>query len=167
MNDILKGYTQEEIEAFAIRQLENNDLEENTTFKITKIDKEYKKHNQRAVSKAIINGSTILLCAYIVLSSDSNISSFGTEDLQNIFDSMTQLVSYLPKSDLLIAIYTKMFDGLNYIIDKMGLVGIILATKSIKFLLSTVKDAKQTLRMRRELLELKKVFEEKNDNYSR
>ena len=161
MNDILKEYTKEEIEALAIKQIENNNLEENSTLKIIKIDKEYKKHNRQAVTRAIINGSIILLCAGIVLSSNSNISSFGTEELKNIFDSFTQSVSNLPlpKSDLLVAIYTKMFDGINYIIEKIGLMGIVLATKSIKFVLSSVKDTRQTLKMKKELLDLKKSVE--------
>lgn len=161
MNDILKNYTQEEIEALAIKQIENNNLEENSTLKIIEIDKEYKKHNRQAVKRAIFNGSVILLCVWIVLNSNSNISSFGTEDLKNIFDSFTQLVSNLPlpKSDLLAAFYAKMFDGINYIIEKIGLMGIVLATKSIKFILSSVKDTRQTLKMKQELLDLKESIE--------
>lgn len=161
MNDILKDYSQEEIEALAIKQLESNGFEENTSLKITNIDKEYKKHNKQAITKAIINGSIILLCAGVVLSSDSNLSSFGTEDLTKVFDNITKSASSLPKSDVLVAVYTKMFEGINYIIDKIGLIGIVLATKSIKFVLSTVKDTRKTLKMKKELLNLKKSIEEK------
>lgn len=169
MNNLLKDYSQEEIEYLAIKQLEDNNFAENTPIKIKKIDKEYKKHNQKALTKAILNGSIILLCAGIVLSSDSNISNFGTEDLTHIFDNITQSVANLPKSDVLVAVYTKMFDGINYIIDKIGLMGLVLATKSIRFVLSTVKDTKQTLKMKKELSALKQSIEEKEitSNYTR
>lgn len=169
MNDLLKNYSQQEIEELAIKQLENHNFKENIPIKIKKIDAEYKSHNQKAITKVILNGSIILLCASIVLNSDSNISNFGTEDLTNIFDNIVQTVSTLPKSDVLVAVYIKMFDGINFIIDKIGLMGIILATKSIKFVLSTVKDTKKTLKMKKELLDLKQSIEEKNitSNYTR
>ncbi|MCI8347736.1 MAG: hypothetical protein HFJ12_07345 [Bacilli bacterium] len=109
------------------------------------------------------------MCAWVVLNSDSNISNFGTEDLTNIFDNISKSISYLPKSDVLVAVYSKLFEGINYIIDKIGLMGIVLATKSIKFVLSTVKDTRQTLKMKRELLDLKQSIEEKEktDNHTR
>ena len=53
-----------------------------------------------------------------------------------------------------------MFDGINYIIEKIGLMGIVLATKSIKFILTSVKDARKTLKMKQELRELKESIEE-------
>lgn len=79
MKDILDGYSKEEIEALAIKQLESNNKEEDI-LKIEKIDKEYKRHNSKTVTKAIINGATIFLCIAIVLNSDSNISNFGTKN---------------------------------------------------------------------------------------
>ncbi len=159
MNDILKNYSKEEIEELAIKELENES--DQTIFKITKIDKEYKKHNKQAVTRAIVNGTIILLCAGIVLSSDSNFSNFETKDLSNMFDTITEMVSNLPKSDVLIAVYAKMFDGINYIIDKIGLIGIILALKSIKFILMSVKDVRKSLLIKTELNELKNKLENK------
>lgn len=164
MNEILNGYTQEEIEELAIKQLEVED--ENLTLKIEKIDKDYKKFNKKAVMKAILNGSIILAFSGIVLSSDSKISEFGTEDLTNIFNRLTEVVSYLPKSDILISLYAKMFDGINFMIDKMGLMGLVLATKSIKFVLSTIKDTKKSLEMRRELLELEAKLNNKEKTFT-
>lgn len=159
MNDILKNYSQEDIEELAIKELENENNQ--TTFKIVKIDKEYKKHNKQAITRAIFNGTIILLCAGIVLGSDSNLSNFGTEDLSNIFNNMTEIASTLSKSDILVAVYTKMFDGINYIIDKIGLMGVILASKSIKFVLSSVRDVKKSLVIKKELNELKNKLENK------
>lgn len=169
MNDKLKDYSQEEIEELALKQLESNDFEENTSLKIEKIDREYKKHNKKAITRAIKNGTIILMCAGVVLNSDSNIASFGTEDLRNIFDGITKTVSLLPMSEPLVAVYSKMFDGINSIIDNLGLAGIILASKAVKFVLSTAKDTKQTLKMRKELLDLKQAIgeDEKKDNHTR
>lgn len=159
MNDILKNYSQEEIEELAIKELENENNQ--TKFKITKIDKEYKKHNKQAITRAIVNGTIILLCVGIVLSSDSNLSNFGTEDLSNIFNNITEMASNLPKSDILVAVYAKMFDRINYIIDKIGLMGIILASKSIKFILTSVKDVRKSTLIKNELNELKNKLENK------
>ncbi len=168
-NEILKDYSQEEIEALAIKQLENDDFDEDIPLKITKIDKEYKRHNTKAITKAIINGTIILTCAGIVLSSDATLSNFGTDDLMNVFDKITQSMSFLPGSDTFIAVYTKMFDGISSIIDKMGLMGIILASKSVKFVLLTIKDTKKTIKIKKELSELKKTIEEKqlDNNYAK
>ena len=157
MNDILKNYSQEEIEELAIKELENENNA--ATFKITKIDKEYKKHNKQAITRAIINGTIILLCTGIVLGSDSNLSDFGTEDLTNIFNNITEMATNLPKSDILVATYAKMFDGINYIIDKIGLIGIILASKSIKFILTSVRDVKKSIAIKNELDELQNKSE--------
>lgn len=168
-NEILKDYSQEEIEALAIKQLENDDFEGDMTLKITKIDKEYKRHNTKAITKAIINGTFILICAGIVLNSDATLSNFGTDDLMNVFNKITQSISFLPGSDIISAVYTKMFDDISSIMDKMGLMGIILASKSVKFVLSTVKDTKKTVKIKKELSDLKKTIEEKqlNSNYAK
>ena len=137
--------------------------------KITKIDREYKKHNKQAVAEAIKNGTIILLCTGIVLNSDSNISNFGTQDLSNLFNSIIEFAEYLPKSELLVAFYTKTFDGINQIIDNIGLMGLILATKSVNFILSTIKDVNKTLKIKKELLQLEKKLNENQEinNYAK
>lgn len=150
MDNVLKNYTQEEIEKLAIKQLENQ--QEDISFKIMKIDKEYKKHNRQTVMKIIYNGTIISLCLGVVLNSNSSISEFGTEDLTNLFNHLINFASSLPESDLLVSAYTYMFNGINEIIDKIGLVGIILASKSIKFILTTLKDTKKSLDIKRELI---------------
>ena len=102
-----------------------------------------------------------------MLSSDATLSNFVNDDFMNVFVKITQSMSFLPGSVILIAVYTKMFDGISSIIDKMGLMGIILASKSVKFVLSTIKDTKKTIKIKKELSELKKTIEEKqlDNNY--
>lgn len=161
MNDILKKYTQEEIEKLALKQLENKEFSSEVTLKIEKIDKEYKKHNRTAVINALANGSMIAIFVGIILNSESNIADFDTDAVMNIFDDLTVKLSILPKSEILIGVYSKMFDGLNLIIEKMGLVGFILATKSIKFVMSSVKDVRKSIQLKNELLYLEEQLKEK------
>ena len=162
MNNILDGYSKEEIESLAIKQLQDNEQE--TILKIEKIDKEYKKHNKQAVMRAVKNGAIIVMFVGIVLSSDSNISRFGTEDITAIFDRVIQFASELPESEMLVATYTQVFDTFIKVVDKIGLMGIILASKSINFVSSTLKDTTKSVKIKKELLELKQMLENKNLN---
>ncbi len=153
---MLKNYSQEEIEELATQQLLDKKL------KIVKINKEYKKHNRKTVSKAILNGSIVLICACIVLNSNPNISNFGTEAMKDMLTDISQFTNFFPKTmpfDILAACYVKAFEGLNYIIDKFGMMGVFLASQSIRFILSTVSDTIKTLRIKKELLALKRISE--------
>ncbi len=162
MNNILDDYSQEEIEALALKQLESDSDKkiEETSMSIVKIDKEYKKHNSNAVKKAVFNGSVILLCAGIFLNADPNILEFGSEDLTFLYENVINTISGLPKSDILIAVYSKMFEGINNIVDEIGIVGLVLVIKSFKFVVSTVSDGKKALKMKKELSDLTKILEE-------
>ena len=162
MSNILDGYSKEEIENLAIQQLQNNEQE--TTLKIEKIDKEYKKHNKQAVMRAVKNGAIIIMFVGIVLSSDSNISRFGTDDITAILDKVIQFASQLPESEMIVAMYTQMFDTFIKVVDTIGLMGIILASKSINFVLSTLKDTTKSVKIKKELSELKQMLENKNLN---
>ena len=164
MNEILKDYSKEEIEALALKQLEVEE-NENIELKVTKIDKEYKKHNKRAVIKAIINASTIILFAAVILNSESSLSRFGTEDISDLINSITSNLEFLPFSEIINGVYAKMFEILNSIIDKIGIMGIVLASKSIKFVLSSFKDTKKSIDMKKEMEVLKNIIskeEQKN-----
>lgn len=162
MNDILKNYTQEEIEQLAIMAINNNEIEESVPLKIEKIDKEYKKHNNKAVTKAIFNASIIILGSYILLTTDSNVSRFSMEEINVLFEKLIELVSYLPKSELLVETYTMTFDKLSMLIEKLGIVGMLLFSKSISFILTTIKDSKKSIKIKKELSELKEILD-KND----
>ena len=162
MSNILDGYSKEEIENLAIQQLQSNEQE--TTLKIEKIDKEYKKHNKQAVMRAVKNGAIIIMFVGIVLSSDSNISRFGTDDITAILDKVIQFASQLPESEMIVAMYTQMFDTFIKVVDTIGLMGIILASKSINFVLSTLKDTTKSVKIKKELSELKQMLENKNLN---
>lgn len=166
MNDILKNYSQDEIELLALQQLEEGTLEETATLKIVKIDKEYKKHNSKAITSAIINAGVILLLSSIVLNSESNMARFSVDDISLLFDDILNQVQKITDNELLLTIYAKMFDSVNAIIEKIGLIGLILVTRSCKLILQTVKDTKKTLKMKKELKELQQIVEKK-DNYTK
>lgn len=153
MKEILQNYTKEEIEALALKQLENENNEE--ILKVEKIDKEYKKHNKRAVMRAIINGSMIMIFSGIIMNSEADLASFGTEDISNIIDSITSNLEFLPGSEIINYVYAKMFEGLNKLIDQIGIMGLIIASRSIKFVLSSFKDTKKSLDMKKEIQILK------------
>lgn len=161
MNDILKSYTQKEIEELALKQLETENVVTQEILKIERIDKEYKKHNRNAVLNALANGSMIAVFIGIILNSNSNIANFGTDDILNIFNDLSDKLSILPKSEILIGVYSKMFNCLNLIIEKIGLIGIILANKSIKFVIKSVGDIRKSQQLKSELLYLKKQLKEK------
>lgn len=161
MNDILKSYTQKEIEELALKQLETENVVTQEILKIERIDKEYKKHNRNAVLNALANGSMIAVFIGIILNSNSNIANFGTDDILNIFNDLSDKLSILPKSEILIGVYSKMFNCLNLIIEKIGLIGIILANKSIKFVIKSVGDIRKSQQLKSELLYLKEQLKEK------
>ena len=161
MNEILKKYTKEEIEKLALKQVECEEVFSEETLKIEKIDKEYKKHNQTAVINALANGSMIAIFIGIILNSESNIADFDTDTIIDIFDDLTIKLSLLPKSEILIGVYSKMFDGLNLIIEKIGLVGLVLATKSIKFVMNSTKDVRKSIQLKNELVYLEEQLKEK------
>ena len=162
MNNILDGYSKEEIENLAIKQLQVTEQE--TTLKIEKIDKEYKKHNKQAVMRAVKNGAIMVMFVGIVLSSDSNLSRFGTEDITAIFDKALEFASKLPDGEILVSIYTQTFDAFIKVVDTIGLMGIILASKSINFVTTTLKDTTKSIKIKKELSELKQMLENKQLN---
>lgn len=169
MDDVLKGYSQEEIELLAAKQLEESTLEETAALKIVKIDKEYKKHNSKAITNAIINAGVILVLTSIVFNSESNMAKFGSNDISLLFDDILNLFQKITDSELLLMIYSKTFDGLTAVIDKIGLMGLVLATKSYKMIMQTVKDTKKTLKMKKEINDLKEILDKKEnkENYTR
>jgi len=159
MDDILKGYSKKEIEELAVKQLKSE--EENISYKIVEIDKKYKKHNKQAVINATKNAAVILVFIGIVLNSETNISNIGTDELSNVFDNVIKFAEKLPKSDILVTVYTGLFEGLNQIIEKIGLMGMILATKSVKFITTTLKDSRKSIKIKKELEELEEKLTNK------
>lgn len=156
----MNNNSQEILEETKYHKTEENAFEEFLTLKIVKIDKEYKKHNKKAITNAILNGTIILLFSWIIIDSNVNISNFGTEELSNLCNKIISYASFLPKSEILIAVYSCFFNGVNEIIDKLGLTGIILVSKSVKFILKGMKDTKKSLQIKEELYLLKEKIKE-------
>lgn len=160
----LEDYTKEEIEALALKSLKTSETEEeHLNLKITNIDKEYKKHKKESVKRALKNGTAILIIVTAILNSNADISSFATEDLSILFNnisvSIIDFASYLPASDLLVIIYAKMFEGVDFVINKLGIVGLLIASKSVKFVIHSFKDTKKGAQIKAELAELKEKLE--------
>ena len=162
-SDVLKNYTDEEIREFATKYLIRGEPElgANDEYKITQINKQYRNHNTKAIGKAVLNTSLILGLTAIVMNSDSNMANFGTSDILSVMNSLElgamNLASSFPSliSDIVTPIYSHTFDGINRAIAPMGVIGIVLATKSVKLVTNSLKDSKKANDMKKEMTLLK------------
>lgn len=160
MKNVLLNYSQEEIEQLALKQLEIENKEDNN-LKIVKIDKEYKKHNIKSVTKALANASIILFGMSIVMNSNTNMSEININDIIDFANNMVAKLPFLSQKqeDIVLGIYSKMFDGLSNVISELGLIGIILVSKSIRLVSSITKDTVNGIKMKKELEVLKNLVE--------
>ena len=163
--DVLEGYTTEEIQELArihLGQQEKDRQEWN--LKIKKIDKKYKEHNKRSVINAISTGSIIVALSIVFMKSDVNISDFWSQELYNMLSGFNsefvELMKKFPFGDLGASIYTKIMTGLETFIDDYGIMGAILASRSVSFITSTISNASKSIKMKRELNELQNKLEE-------
>lgn len=160
MNEILSNYSQEEIEQLALKQIESENFE-NQNLKIKKIDKEYKKHNVKAVTKALTNASIIFMCSYIVMNSNVNMADLKMEDIVTSANDIMYNYSLLfgDQSEFVMGLYSKVFEGLSKIISELGLIGFILSIKAVKFVKSITQDTIKGIKMKQELETLKDIVE--------
>ena len=89
--------------------------------------------------------------AYLVFSSNSTISSFGKEDLINSIDELQNLIPNLPFIEYLNMVYSYLFNGIKGLVDKLGIMGLLLASKSINFVLTSIKDSKRVMNIKEEI----------------
>ncbi len=89
--------------------------------------------------------------AYLVFSSNSTISSFGKEDLINSIDELQNLIPNLPFIEYLNMVYSYLFNGIKELVDKLGIMGLLLASKSINFVLTSIKDSKRVMNIKEEI----------------
>ena len=162
--DALDGYTTEQIEELARKYIENRSTEKKELkLKITKIDKDYRKHNERAVITAITNGTVIIALAAVIMKSDINISEFGNDRVMELinesYEWVNQITDNIPMGDMASTIYTKLMGVLEIVIDKIGIVGIALANRALSFITSTVKDGVKTVKMKKQINELERKLE--------
>jgi hypothetical protein len=160
--EIKELYTEEELFELAKKQLlqdkNNNDSLE---FSIKKVDKEYKNHNKKAITRAVLNGGFVVLFTAILLRSNSNLSTFGSEDLINLVNDLNSKILFLPyMKQVNDVIYPFTFGLVNNIIDKVGIIGLILSIKSIKLIITSIKDSKKAMIMKNELDMLQIKLEE-------
>jgi hypothetical protein len=151
--EILDLYTQEEILDLAKKQLSQGKNEvAQLEFSITKIDKDYKIHNAKAITKALVNGGLVILFASIILNSNSDVSRFGNQDLINLVDSIAAKMNFSPfAKNMNEIIYPFTFGLLNNLIEKLGIIGLVIAVKSMKLITNSVNDARKSIIMRNEL----------------
>lgn len=166
MDEKLNGLTDDEIRNLAKKQLElQNQEQEELELKIVSMDKEFKKEKSNVITKAIYNGMFVALMSYLVLTSESQISDFETTNLidsaQNLADNLTTAFQNIPTFEIATVILSKGIEGINYIIEKVGIMGYVLANRSINLVLGTVKNSIKVNKIKREIDELKKIIEGK------
>ena len=147
---------------------QTNIEEEQTKFQIAHVDKEYKNNNKLLVKQAVFNGFAILSATAIVLVSKSNISDFGSSDILNLInnfrDGLSHTLEFLPAKEIPIAMFGATFDGLQYLIEKFGIVGTAIGGKSIGLIINSIRGSKKSLELKSELESLKlKLKELEND----
>lgn len=158
--DVLEGYTSEEIEEIARKHIESQRTErKELRLKISKIDKNYRKHNEQAVIRAISNGAVIIGLSAILMKSNINISEFGndtvTELINQSYEWINQLTNNIPMGDMASTIYAKMMGILEIAIDKFGIFGIALANRAVSFVTDSIKDGIKTIKTKKEINMLK------------
>ena len=138
--DVLEGYTTEEIQAIA------------------------RKHNERAVINAISNGAIIMVLSTILMRSDINISEIAddkiTEIINESYQWINQIADNLPMGDMVSSIYAKLMGIMEMAIDKVGVIGITLASKSVSFVMDTITDGTKTVKMKKEIEEIRTKIHE-------
>ena len=163
--DVLEGYTSEEIEELARKHIEYQKKEgKELRLKISKIDKNYRKHNERAVIRAITNGTMIIGLSAVLMKSNINISEFGndtiTELINQSYEWINQLTDNIPMGDMVSTIYAKIMGILETAVDKVGIIGIVLANRAVSFVTDTVKDGVKTIKTKKEINMLKDKLHE-------
>ena len=163
--DVLDGYTTEQIEELARKYIENRNVEKKELkLKIAKIDKNYRKHNERAVITAITNGTVIIALAAVFMKSDINISEFGNDRVMQLinesYEWVNQIADNIPMGDMVSTIYAKLMGVLEIVIDKIGVIGIILANRAISLATNTVKNGIKTVKMKKEMEEIREKLRE-------
>lgn len=139
MNELLKNYTQEEIENLAVKQLES---EKATVYRIQKIDKDYKKHHAKAVGRALYNGVIIVALAGIVVQTGTDLAKFNTGDIVKSLNGMTHYLSQLPYSERLVQSFQNFSREGSKIIQGIGLGGLILLSRTTSFIRNIVRDTR-------------------------
>ena len=153
-DNLLYGYSEEEIKAFAKAHLNDEKQKaEKTTFKIEQIEKEVKTEKKKAISRAVLNASVILLIAGSLMNADSTITNVLTDELS----TLAERFSYLPIMEPTVAIF-------NQVIERFGAVGIILASKSTLLLARGIKDTKKIMKMNDELSTIKSGYNEAKED---
>ena len=159
MEKLLENYNQSEIEEFARLHL-LGEPDKQTEFKITKIDKEAKKHNRKAIRKVLIRGALTVSFAAIIYNSGMEASAIGVSEAIDILATSADSVSnstFLPDwgSSVFQSTSGVIFDGVNSLNQKIGLPGIIIGISGYKLITTGAKDSKKAIKLKQELKELR------------
>ncbi len=152
----MENLTKEQIEQLAMKQLEERDEWE---LEIKKIDKDYKKNNKNIISYAIGNASMIILLTGVFFSSDLDLTEFGTERAITLIDELSNWLGNIMDDFLLddkaSIIFMKLMNILEIIIDRIGIVGVVLANRAISLITNVISKGIKSDKMKKEIEKLK------------
>lgn len=138
---------------------------EDSRLEIVKIDKEFKKNNQKLITSAVGNVLGISLIVGMVLNSDKGIQNFGGNQVSALIEEMNNflvpLMDKVDPLDLMSATYMRFIGFLEEIINKFGIIGIGLASKAFTFITGTIKKGIKSKQLKDE----KAVLEQKIKEY--
>lgn len=163
--DVLEGYTTEEIQEIARKHIESRRTErKDLILKINKIDKEYRKHNEHAVIRGITNGTLIIALSAVLMRNDMNISEIANDKIIQMinesYERINQITDNIPMGEITSVVYAKVMGIAEVAIEKIGIVGIILASKAVSFVTDTVSDGIKTVKMKKEMNSIRDKIEE-------
>lgn len=134
-------------------------MEENEKrYKIVHLDKEYKKNNKKLITAAIFNASVLALMTLVVIKQDSNLP---TTDINSLITTLEEMINNinLPFFDSVKACYAALFDGIRKIMDELGVLGVLLASKAVNFAIKITKGTIKSLKIKNELKQLQSIKE--------
>lgn len=138
---------------------------EDSRLEIVKIDKEFKKNNQKLITSAVGNVLGISMIAGILLNSNGSIMNLGTDQvsalIEEINNFLVPLMDKIDPLDLMSSTYMQLIGALEQIIDKFGIIGIGLASKAFTFITGTIKKGIKSKQLKDE----KEVLEQKIKEY--
>ena len=133
--------------------------------KIVKIDKKYKANNKEIISSAVLNVTMITMIIGMLLKSDKSLQSLGTDNVNQLLEEVNNyLLSMMAKvdsSDMMATMYLKLYNILEEVINKIGIMGIVLANVALSFVTKTISKGYKSTQLKKE----KEKLEEKIKNF--
>ena len=164
IEEILSTKTPEEIEKLAMDAINHEEhryeFKEIERLKILKLDKnaKYSEEGSQMIRYAIGNALVLLLVAFIITHYDINIASFDTNTFSNLYSEIVNKIPFLSSDNNMNhaynIIYSLLYNGVNQIISKIGLLGFILAGRATSLVIELFRGTIKELKIKKDIKEI-------------